>query len=179
MSFDKLLSKIALLFKEINVPYMLVGGFAVAYWGYPRQSLDIDIVIDLPKDKIELFMNKASRLGFVFNKNEIKTVLKIGNRFVMELDDFRVDCWLPRSQNEKDSLVRRRKKRLFGKNLALIRAEDLVIAKLLVGRARDLEDVKTVLLRQKGKLDKRSLDQRSAAFALLPLLNKLRKESYK
>jgi hypothetical protein len=175
MSFDKLLSRIASLFKAVKLPYMLVGGFAVAYWGYPRQSIDIDVVVDLDEDKLALFLKRAARSGFVFDENEIRTVVRVGNRFVMELDDFRIDCWIPRTPAEKDALARRRGKRLFGRSLSLISAEDLIIAKLLVGRARDLEDVKTVLVRQGRKLNKSYLDRRAAAVSVLPALNKLRK----
>lgn len=174
MSFDKLLTKISQLFKTVKVPYMLVGGFAVAYWGYPRQSLDIDIVIDISPDKYDLFFKQANNLGFIVNKDEATTILKIGNRFVMELDDFRVDIWLPRTATEKNALNRRGQKRLFGRNLSIIAAEDLIIAKLLAGRAKDIEDVKTVLIRQEKKLNNKYLNQQAISLDVLQILNKLR-----
>ena len=44
------------LLNEKRVRYLVVGGYAVAYHGYPRTTGDIDIFIDLP----DLVRNKRA-----------------------------------------------------------------------------------------------------------------------
>jgi len=177
MSFEKLLAKIAKLFKTAGVPYMLVGGFAVAYWGYPRQSLDIDIVADLSEGNINSFIKQAKKNGFLFHEKEIKLMIKKGNRFVMEADDFRIDCWLPRTGFEISSFKNRKRKKLFGQSLSIIKAEDLILAKLLAGRSRDIEDIKTILLRQGRRLNKNYLHHHASVLNVRGSLNKILKET--
>ncbi|MEK7376145.1 MAG: hypothetical protein AABZ57_03110 [Candidatus Margulisiibacteriota bacterium] len=172
MSYLKAMSAISRLFREIEVPYMLVGGFAVAYWGYPRQSLDIDIVIDLDKDNLEVLLKAAKKKGFSFDQREAELIVQKGNRFVMELNDFRIDCWLPRSRFEKEALKRRKKKRVFGMNLNIIGPEDLMLSKLLIGRERDMEDIKTIILRQGKKLNSSYLKNQAAVLDVDLLLKK-------
>jgi len=173
MNFKKLLSKIDLLFRKSNVPYMLVGGFAVAYWGYPRQSLGIDVVSDLMTKNLDEFLNNAKKLKFSLHKHEIELILKKGNRFVMELDDFRIDCWLPKTSFEKEALLNRKRKKLFGRNLYIIGPEDLILSKLLIGRARDIEDIKTILIRQGKKINKPLLNKRAAILNVAKSLSAL------
>jgi predicted nucleotidyltransferase len=177
MSFEKLLAKIAKLFNAAGIPYMLVGGFAVAYWGYPRQSLDIDIVADLSEDNINPFIKQAKKNGFLLHEREIKSMIKKGNRFVMEADDFRIDCWLPRTGFEVNSFKNRKRKKLFGQSLYIIKAEDLILAKLLAGRSRDIEDIRTILLRQGRRLSKNYLLRHALALNVKDSLDKIVKEA--
>ncbi|MFH1386794.1 MAG: nucleotidyltransferase [bacterium] len=176
MNFDKLLAKITALFKTTKTPYMLVGGFAVAYWGYPRQSLDIDLVADLNKGGLKDFLTAAKKHGFFYNEKEIATILKVGNRFAMELDDFRIDCWLPKTSYDRTALENRKQKNIFGQKLSIISPEDLIIAKLKIGRARDYEDIKTVLARQGKKLKKAYLNRQALSHNVSAELERLIKE---
>jgi predicted nucleotidyltransferase len=173
MSIEKILRRIEQLFRKANIPYMLVGGFAVAYWGYPRQSLDIDIVLGLDKKKLDLFLKNAKKLGFIVHPAEVKMVLAKGNRFVMEYDDLRIDCWLPKTEFNKFALDRCKRKILLGQAISLIGAEDLIISKLMIARARDLEDVKTVLLRQGKRIDLKYLRRQSLACGVSKHLNEV------
>jgi hypothetical protein len=174
MNFKKLISAIARLFKEAKISYMLVGGFAVAYWGYPRQSLDIDIVTNLTEENLPLFLKNAKKTGFVFHSKEIKMLLTKSNRFVIELDDFRVDCWLPKTWFEKMALAEKKQGKLFGQTISIISPENLILSKLLVARARDLEDAKTVLLRQGKGINQKHLKQQALALNVGMLLKNLK-----
>ena len=166
MNFQKLITALAEFFSERNIPYMLVGGFAVAYWGYPRQSMDIDIVIDLNRENIGDFIKDAKEYGFIIHAPEAKAMVAKGNRFVMEWHAFRIDCWLPRTRFEKQALENRTRKKLFGQNLWIISAEDLIISKLLIGRPRDLEDIKTVRLRQGRKIKRAYIKEEAQLLGL-------------
>lgn len=175
MSFEKIISNIVALFKKAKIPYMLVGGIAVAYWGYPRQSLDIDIVADITQENADLFIKTAKKLGFAYNRQEIEKIIQIGNRFIMEQKEFRIDFWLPKSKAERNWLKNRKIKKVFGKKIFIIGPEDLILSKLLIGRARDQEDIKTILARQSKKLKKAYLHRQALSLNVLKSLNKLTK----
>ena len=173
MSIEKLFAKITALFRAVKIDYMLVGGLAVAYWGYPRQSLDVDIVIGLNKTGTDDFIKTAEKQNFSLSPHEIRAMVKLGNRFVMEAEGVRLDCWLPRSEIERAALKNRKMKMVFGQKLYIISPEDLIISKLRVGRPRDLEDIKTVLLRQGKKLKKAYLTKQANVIGMRDVLRKL------
>jgi hypothetical protein len=41
--------------EEMGVPYMIGGSVALAVWAVPRTTHDLDIVVDVPEDRIEEF----------------------------------------------------------------------------------------------------------------------------
>ncbi|MCC6545499.1 MAG: hypothetical protein IT392_13560 [Nitrospirae bacterium] len=64
-----------------------------------------------------------------------------------------VDVMLPRDKHDKESLKRRKRKKIGNKMVYIIAPEDFVLQKLKVGRPRDFEDAVTVLERQSGNID--------------------------
>ena len=51
--FEQELKQIARLLEKQHVPYMVIGGLAVAIWGNPRAAIDIDITVWISDDQIE------------------------------------------------------------------------------------------------------------------------------
>jgi len=51
---------------EAGVPYMIIGAFALAAWGRPRATLDLDFMIQTSELPQELIRNLAG-LGFHFD----------------------------------------------------------------------------------------------------------------
>lgn len=45
--FDEVLASLAAIFRERSVPYALICAFAVAAWGAPRATEDIDVLADV------------------------------------------------------------------------------------------------------------------------------------
>ena len=52
------------LLNEHNVLYLVVGGYAVAFHGYPRYTKDIDIWIYLDKENAEKLLRVLEDFGF-------------------------------------------------------------------------------------------------------------------
>lgn len=52
------------LFKKNNVSYVLVGGFAVNYYGYIRTTQDIDFLVYPSKKNAERVMKALNEFGF-------------------------------------------------------------------------------------------------------------------
>jgi len=52
------------LLEKHNVDYMIVGGYAVAFHGYPRFTKDIDIFFSTDKENVESVKNALHEFGF-------------------------------------------------------------------------------------------------------------------
>ena len=52
------------LLEEHRVEYMIVGGYAVAFHGYPRFTKDIDIFYEASRENIERLRHALERFGF-------------------------------------------------------------------------------------------------------------------
>jgi hypothetical protein len=52
------------LLEKHNVDYMIVGGYAVAFHGYPRFTKDIDIFFSADKENVERVKGALHEFGF-------------------------------------------------------------------------------------------------------------------
>src|SRR3989338_10361461 len=158
-------SIVAALFKLIKalnakkIPYMLVGGLAVNYYGVPRATGDIDISLLISSNNVKDFLSAMKKGKFVLHLKEIMTLVKISNHFLLfdPSNTYRIDCWIPKTNFELQALKRRKRVKLAGKNIYLPAAEDLILFKLIAGRDKDNEDLKWIIRRQKSILDKKYL----------------------
>jgi len=155
---------------------MLVGGLAVAYWGEPRFTKDIDLSVYLGPSGTDALLAELTKSKFIFHKKEIMTLVKLSNRFAIAdpSDTYRIDLWLPRTDFEKSALDRRLKKIIDHKYINLISPEDLILFKLLANRPQDLLDIQGILARQKRNLDEKYLQYWAIAFDKYKELDKLK-----
>ncbi|MFZ0132586.1 MAG: hypothetical protein WAK95_08575 [Desulfobacterales bacterium] len=130
------------LLNSHGVEYLLIGGYAVAYHGYPRATADMDIWVamepenankivaalkefgfDLPELSTDLFLipEKIIRMGAPPIRIEIMTSIS-GVTFG--------DCYASRVADDLD-----------GVSVSLISLEDLKGNKKASGRYKDLDDL--------------------------------------
>lgn len=168
------LFKLLRLLNKTKIPYMLVGGLAVNYYGAPRATGDIDISLLASSEKFDDFLAALQKGKFVLRPKEIQMLTGISNHFLMfdPSNTYRIDCWLPKTNFELQALKRRKKITFAGKSTYLPTAEDLILFKLIAGRSKDNEDLKWIVNRQKGKLDKKYLKFWSMALGIQKELDK-------
>ena len=51
------------LLNELDVAYLLIGGYAVGYHGYPRATADMDVFVAISPDNASKLVNVLSRFG--------------------------------------------------------------------------------------------------------------------
>lgn len=56
----ELLSHVIAVLEEMEVPYMIGGSVALSIWAQPRLTHDLDLVVDLPDDRIHEFCRHFS-----------------------------------------------------------------------------------------------------------------------
>jgi predicted nucleotidyltransferase len=149
--------KILKMTRKHKVPIMLMGGVAVSVWAEPRATYDIDGVINLDRANLEDFLQDLSKEGFSYDKNNpiklIQNLPFITLIYPLEEHEIYVDLFLAKSKYAKEALNRKQEVKFSGVTIPIIAPEDAIIYKLLAGRSCDMEDVRQILIAQKGKLD--------------------------
>ena len=85
--FEELLK----LLEKHNVKYMIVGGYAVAFHGYPRFTKDIDLYYSNDEETIKVF--KDALMEFGFNSEDLydEAFKAKGNIITIGIEPVRVD----------------------------------------------------------------------------------------
>jgi hypothetical protein len=151
------LQQLVKLMKDAKVNYAVLGGVAVSIYGEPRLTFDIDVSLLLDKDKMDVFLKKAKKFGFLPLPSNIKGFVKatgvIPMRFFKNKITGRCNFIIAQNALEYLCIKRGRFRKIYSVKVRLISPEDLVIHKITSQRPRDLEDVQGILIRQEGKLD--------------------------
>jgi len=64
------------LLKDHNVEYLLIGGYAVGYYGYPRATADMDIWIAIQWQNAEKIVTVLKEFGFDLPELTVDVFLK-------------------------------------------------------------------------------------------------------
>lgn len=128
-----------------EVQYLIVGGYAVAYHGYPRYTKGIDVWIWIDPDNAVRLVKALQDFGFESlglqptDFLEPETIIQLGyapNRIDLIMGVPGVDfetCYAVRSQEVIDDV-----------NLNFIDLAHLIKSKQVSGRAQDLADIENL-----------------------------------
>lgn len=146
------------IFEAAKINYVILGGIAVSIYGEPRLTADIDANIVLENAQLENFLKIAKRYNFYPIPKNIRAFVK--NTGVVPLrflkgKDIKGQCDLIIAKNiiEELALKRARIRKIDSLKIRVVSPEDLIIHKMTAYRPRDLEDIRGILMRRKGKLD--------------------------
>ena len=77
------------LLKETNVEYLLVGGYAVGFYGYPRPTGDMDIWISNKRENAEKVFTVLDNFGF--SSPELSAELFTLEKSIMGVPPFKLE----------------------------------------------------------------------------------------
>ena len=146
--FASLIERIALALDNAALPYMVIGGQAVLLHGEPRLTRDIDITVAADLDGLAAVVEAAqlAQLDLLVDPDDFTR-----RTMVLPCRDpdtgIRVDFILSFSPYERDAIGRAVLVPLGKASVRFATADDLVIHKILAGRARDLDDARAILLK--------------------------------
>ena len=128
---------------------MVIGGQAVLLYGEPRLTKDIDITLGLGiegLDKIKEIVESLSFKGLVQNPDDfVKKTMVLP--VLDEPSGIRVDFIFSFSAYEKQAIEKANEVNLDNVIVRFAALEDLVIHKIIAKRPRDIEDVRSILLK--------------------------------
>lgn len=142
-----------------DVDYMLTGSMASNFWGTPRTTHDVDIVVLLKPEQVDRFA-AAFETGFCIQRESVRAVFEPPYQFSVldEQSALKADFWQLRpSEFEQEMFRRRLALELFGTQAWVATAEDVLLHKLywnkLTPSERQLLDAAGVFAVQAGDLD--------------------------
>lgn len=164
VTFAELVADIVARLDAVGIPHMVTGSIASSWYGEPRATQDLDVVIDPQADGLERLVEGLQADGWYVDRDVALAALRDRTQFnAIGPDSFKVDFIVrhdrPFSSGEFD---RRRPAQLLGVNTYLPTLEDMVIAKLEWAQASDsdrqLRDVIGMLDVAGGEIDSTYID---------------------
>lgn len=131
------------LLNSEGVRYLLLGGYAVNYYGHHRFTGDIDFWIAIDGDNAERVSRALQRFGFAPESVNPKMFEESGKVHMFGVSPVRVDLLTgPSGVEFNDCYQRRVNATLDGVSVSLISLVDLRRNKLASGRDKDTIDLK-------------------------------------
>lgn len=161
ISIEHIIGNVVDWLKAANVKYMVAGALAVSFYGMPRSTMDVDVVVPVSislkmNSQINKFIYSAIDYGFPVSPVEIREAIKKAEKLVFHVPKtrFRVEFFLVKSTPYNvEAFRRRRYKQILGKRIYFAAPEDVILHKSTRMHPKDAEDIKSILLRQRNNLD--------------------------
>jgi hypothetical protein len=168
--------------ERLDIPYMVVGGFAAIFYGEPRLTIDVDIVIDMRVGHIHPLVAAFPVPDYYVSEESIRDSLQRRYPFnvIQPATGAKVDLVpLPRDVFTRSAFHRRQRLAYdeAGHSASFITPEDIVVAKLIAHREtrsdKHLRDAWGVLVMQWNELDVAGIRRVAAANDVLEAFEKL------
>jgi predicted nucleotidyltransferase len=133
------------LLNSKGVEYLLVGGYAVSYHGYPRATGDMDIWIAQNRANAEKMVEVLQEFGFPVQELSPNLFL-VGERIIrMGVPPFRIEIFTTVSGVTFQECYAKRVKTLIDKvPVNMIELNDLKRNKRASGRTKDIDDLQNL-----------------------------------
>jgi len=130
------------LLNENAVDYLLIGGYAVAYYGYPRATVDMDVWVAISPGNAEKTTRALRDFGFDVPELSAELFLSPNKVVRMGVPPLRIEVLTTISGVSFDECFRQRTvAEIDGVPVSLISLEHLKINKRASGRLKDLADL--------------------------------------
>lgn len=162
--------------ERLGIPYMVVGGFAAIFYGEPRLTIDVDIVVDMKAEHIGPFVAAFPIPDYYVSEEGIRDSLQRRYPFnvIQPATGAKVDVVpLPRDPFTRAAFERRQRLEYdqAGNTATFITPEDIILAKLMAFQKtrsdKHLRDARGVLVTQWGRLDLEAIRRGARAAGVL------------
>jgi len=176
-TFEGLIRRLVESFNSSGLDYMLTGALAASYYGTPRTTTDVDIMVKVGRKDLKSKLAPALEMaGLEVDQKKIEAALRSGFRVVTFSDKespFTVDIIL------SDRKLVKRPGTILGLSTFYQTPEELILSKLRMIRAtipreralKDEDDIKAILKFTEVDID--ALRKRAERDSTLPLLEAL------
>lgn len=138
----------------LDIPSVVIGGLAVAIWGEPRLTRDIDLKIALDRDETDHLLGALPDEWRPLADDPAQTFDSFGVLFLQMPSGLRFDLLLAENPFDREAIERGKVVTIEpGVDMVACTPEDLIVYKLVSLRPRDHEDARGVVYRQGDTLD--------------------------
>ncbi len=139
---------------EEEILSIVIGGLAVATWGEPRLTRDVDLKVLLSRQDADRLLDILSTEYVPLTSQPKKMLRGQGLIFVQDTAGTRLDIMLADTPYDILAIERGRDVEVQpGIAVRVCSPEDLIIYKIISTRLRDHEDIRGVVRRQGNALD--------------------------
>jgi len=117
---------------DAEIDYMLSGSVALTFYGKPRMTRDIDIVVTLPLKQVDGFV-KLFEQDFYIDKDMVADAVRNQSMFnIIHLETvIKIDFIIRKNQEYRILEFNKRKKmKLEDREISVVSLEDLIVSKL-------------------------------------------------
>jgi hypothetical protein len=151
--------KIVNFLNDGGYSYIVIGGIAASVIGEARVTADVDVDIVIDKEELQNFFNKLKKAGFNLSaKRCIESAEQIGI-FQISYGDYHIDFIIASTELEVEACARCKTIQIHGTKAFFPTPEDLILLKLVPGRAKDIGDIESLIARHRDKLDVKYLQK--------------------
>jgi hypothetical protein len=159
LSQKEFISKIVEKLQEAGIDYVICGSAAATFYGVERTTEDTDIVINPTAEQLKNFLRLLGNAYYV-SSNAAFDALKGRDMFnVIDIENiWKADLIIKKETDfSTEEFCRKRKEKLFGRDLYILSPEDSILSKLLWAKQSRSEmqycDIMKMLETQSGNLD--------------------------
>ncbi|MFO7709646.1 MAG: DUF6036 family nucleotidyltransferase [Desulfobacterales bacterium] len=128
-----------------RVEYLLVGGYAVGYHGYPRATVDLDIWVAVTPTNARKLVEVFKEFGFAVNELKEELFLQANKIIRIGEPPLRIEVMTSVSGVDFDACYQKRiVETVDGAQVNFINLENLKLNKRAAGRHKDLNDLENL-----------------------------------
>ncbi len=177
-----ILLKVCETLNKLGIEYMLIGAYAVSFYGRPRTTHDIDLNIVISPENIKKVYDEFQN-SFYISQEDIEEAIRYHTMFNIIHNETmdKVDFWIIKDNEfDRQRLVRKRKEKIKDVTVFICSPEDVVLSKLNWYKKSNIqkhyEDVLGIFEVQIGKLDLDYLRKWAKRLSLLDILEEIIKK---
>jgi hypothetical protein len=159
-SLVEVIQRLEDLFDALGLTRSYGGAIAYNYFGPPRLTQDVDVLVLVPDTKFPPLLERMSSAGFSAANGkpiDLRDVLgdwrSNAHLAVFSYRGVRVEVFGPWHPFHHEVLRRSPERDLAGRRIRIHAPEDLIVFKKIFDRPKDLQDIRAMLLSNQGMLD--------------------------
>lgn len=141
----ELARRIADALEAEGVPYAIGGALALAAWGFPRATNDVDIDLFVAPDELGEVFTVLERLGCELDRQACSESARKRGDFTVRFARMRIDFFVPSIAFYRSVEARVRDAPLGSAPAKYLSPEDLAVFKMLFFRTKDVLDVERLV----------------------------------
>lgn len=157
---EEALLEVASVLETLSLPYMVVGGLAVSFWGVPRATLDVDVGVWVEADKFEETIQQICSRLRPLTTDPVTFARRTRVVPVATAGDVRTDLILGALPFEREQIERAVRRNVGHRAIPVACLEDLILMKLVSEREKDQADARELLQRNRESVDVPHLEPR-------------------
>ncbi len=160
-TIEEILKLVCSFLNTKNIEYVIVGGFAVLFYGNPRTTMDIDYVIQLLDDDIPTLVKFLQENDFYADEYDMRAAFKEKSHCTVEDKEtmFRLDIKGVYSEMDVRALRNKKRVKLDDTVIYIASPEDTIANKLIFAREQDVKDALGIYVRQYDNLNMEYLEK--------------------